>query len=270
MGYFANIIQKYFSPPKSVEEIQERLTDLGITIEFVIEAGAHDGSDSIKLVNLSKVSRIFCFEPNPYTYKILENRLREFKEPEHFVYQLGLFESNLESELFFPKIDLGGNGEKLAGTTSLSKSWGKSSGQSTPIKLVALDDFLKKDYDNLIHKHKRSCGLLWLDVEGFSLEALKGMPKFLGLISFAKIEVEYGSQPGQWEHRTIFKVTRLMMRHGFLPISGYLHPLTRGDCVYVKTLYLPIMVKIKSIIYLTLMHIFYGLIYPIRSKIRQR
>jgi hypothetical protein len=114
---------------------------------------------------------------------------------------------------------------------------------------------------------EKRCGLLWLDVEGSSLNALRGMQITLQKIVAAKIECEYRAQPGQWENSNVFKIIKIMQKNGFMPLSGYLHPISRGDLFFVRKSNLGIFNKVRSIRLFFLILFFYGFVYPVKSKL---
>ena len=180
----------------------------------------------------------------------------------------GLYDHSQDTSLYFPAIDLGGEERYRSGTSSILKSWAMSDGESVSIKLAAFDESLNNRIDFNQFKQSQKKGLLWLDVEGTALEALRGMSKILPYIMVAKIEVEYLIQVGQWSTRNLFKVILLLLKFDFLPVRGYLHPLSRGDLMFVKRKKLNFICKLKSFTYFSLLVFFYGFLYPIRSKLR--
>jgi FkbM family methyltransferase len=268
MGFISEFLAKRFRPPTSVFELHKKINELEICVDFVIEAGAHEGTDTKSLLKIKGVKKIYCFEPNPNSFKILSSKMVEVKQQDYEIFNLGLFERNTKAKLFFPKIDLGGMNEKNAGTSSLLKNWAKSDGEFVEVDLVSLDSFFGLG-SNFMKSNKGLAGLLWLDVEGAALQALFGMKSTLGFIDVAKIEVEYGVQKNQWNSKNLFKVIRFLRAQGFTPISGYLHPLTRGDMLFVRKKQLALKLKVKSLIFQSLLLTFYGFIYPLRSSLRE-
>jgi hypothetical protein len=105
-------------------------------------------------------------------------------------------------------------------------------------------------------------GFLWLDVEGNSINALRGMKRTLKKIEIAKIECEYSSQEGQWK-RNLFQVINFMITRGFTPHSGYLHPISRGDMIFIRWTSMNLKSKTSSVNYSVLVVFLYGFVYPI-------
>jgi FkbM family methyltransferase len=267
MGFIGRYLQKRYSPPNSVPTLFELSQHLGIYFDFVIEAGSHDGTDSLELLKLPNVKKIFCFEPNPKVRDIFKENFKNVPENRYGLFEYGLFDESKITQLFLPRIDLNGAGNQYAGTSSLLVNWAKSDGTGFEVELIKLDQLIfdqSEIYDNYI---QNSQGLLWLDVEGTALNALIGMKRTLRNISIAKVELEYQTQKGQWEKKNIFRVIKFMFFNGFLPYSGYLHPLSRGDMLFIKKSVITNFAKYKSIKFFILIVIFYGFIYPIHKQL---
>jgi FkbM family methyltransferase len=252
-----------------VAEVFSQINLLGLNIDFVIEAGSHHGTDTLELLANNSIKKIFCFEPNPNSRAIFLKILLHIPLNRYFLFNAGLSNENKKARLFLPRIDLGGFASHEAGTSSLSESWAHSDGSGFEIDLVRLDDLFSEDYEKYFADIEHSQGLLWLDVEGNSLKALEGMKETLKRISVAKIELEYARQPGQWETRNIFEIIRLMFRAGFLPYSGYLHPLSRGDMFFVKKSIVGFKAILHSLRFSILLILFHGVIYPSRNIFRK-
>lgn len=267
MGLVATLLLNSFRPPVSVTEVMTKLDSLNLGIDFVVEAGAHHGTDTLQFLKNKDISKIFCFEPNPNSALIFQENLSQISPSRFSFHSVGLFDEEKTATLFFPKMDLGGFEHKEAGTSSLMRSWAKSDGTGNEIKLVVLDTFISNHQDESHSMSERSCGLLWLDVEGSSLNALRGMELTLRKIIAAKIECEYRAQPGQWESSNVFKIIKIMQKNGFMPLSGYLHPISRGDLFFVRKSNLGILNKLRSVRLLFLISFFYGFVYPVKSKL---
>ena len=166
---------------------------------------------------------------------------------------------------FSPTIDLGSEKIESAGNSSLYKTWGKSNGNGVEVLLKRLDKVLEDDKNNSLIGNERKT-LLWLDVEGSALDALWGMPKTLKCIVAAKIEIEYGKQPGQWEKKSIFRVMYFMARNGFVSYSGYLHPVTRGDMFFIHSSKANFLIFFRSLKYSLLVLFAFGFVYPLKIE----
>jgi len=269
MGKIGEIIYGRFKPPITVNQVFSLCSKFDIDVEFTIEAGSHHGTDTVFFLENKNINRIFCFEPNPNSRKIFTQNLKTFPTDKYILFDFGLSDREEAGFLFSPTIDLGSESVSSAGNSSLIRTWGKSNGSGHLIQLRTLDNLFKElRLDSLIPKERK--GILWLDVEGSALKALHGMQKTLKHISIAKIELEYGKQPGQWEKKTIFQVIFFMAKKGFVPYSGYLHPVTRGDMFFIHTHNSNFYILIHSLGYFLFASFFYGFAYPLKRILFKR
>lgn len=56
-----------------------------------------------------------------------------------------------------------------------------------------------------------------------------------------------------------------MARAGFIPYSGYLHPVARGDMCFVHIRKSNFLTLKKALTYFSLAMVFYGVIYPVKD-----
>ncbi len=265
MNKISAFIYKNYKPPISVNEVLYLCDNFGLDIQFVIEAGSHHGLDTLCFVN-DHNKKVFCFEPNPFSRTIFMQNMKGTPTDKFILFNFGLSNSEHEAKLFSPTIDLGSQMSEHAGNSSLIKTWGKSDGSGHTVLLKRLDSlFQGEEYGYLIASGRK--GLLWLDVEGVALDSLKGMRNTLKCIVAAKIELEYSKQPGQWEKKSIFRVIYFMIRNGFVPYSGYLHPVSRGDIFFIHNRKLNSHSLIKSLKYLLFATLFYAVLYPIKNEL---
>lgn len=267
MGKIGAIIYQKFKPPISVNQVFQVCNSLGFDIQFVIEAGSHHGTDTVQFLEDKNIKKIFCFEPNAESRTIFKENVKKYPVDKYVLYNFGLSSFDKDGFLYSPTIDLGSERIESAGNSSLSKTWGKSDGNGHTVSLKKLDTVFQHNILGTFVPQGRT-GLLWLDVEGFALDALIGMRNTLKHVAVGKIELEYGKQPGQWEKKTIFRIMSFMSKNGFIPYSGYLHPVTRGDMFFIHISGSNLGVLVKSFKYFSLALFFYGVVYPVKSKLQ--
>jgi len=135
-----------------------------------IDIGANIGNHSVFFARYFE--QVLSFEPNPVSYYFLKynSSLEENIE----TYNVGISDSNKNSFLKIPDNDIGGCGAYI------------SNHGGTPIQLVKLDDFLETKYPITLIK---------IDIEGYELNALRGMNKVLEfhkpMILFEQLENEF-------------------------------------------------------------------------------
>ena len=269
MGKIGSWLYSSWGPTEKSADFISLVENLGFSPSFIIEAGVHDGSDSLKFLQMKEVINLIGFEPDTFAREIALKKLAN-ETKKVIVREEGLSDSNSEVELFFSK-NLG-----VASGSSTIVNGSSLNGDSIKIKLTALDDILPKiccasDPLNCPHTGE-SCGLLWLDVEGNALNALKGMKKTLSKIGIAKVEVEFAKAPPLWFHSNAIKIQALMLTQGLVCYSSFLQPAIRGDMVFVRLSKTKIQPRIylRILIHLFVVPLLHGIIYPAKRLLNRR
>lgn len=144
---------------------------------IIIEAGAHIGRDTIKMVNLWSTSIIHAFEPVPALFEQLTAKAAQY--PSIHCYQLALSNQSGTSTFFMSSGRSTATSSLLEPTTLLSPAI-----IFDPIEVttVTLDEWARK---NVIH----SVDFLWLDMQGAELKALQGGTTLLKTVHAIYTEV---------------------------------------------------------------------------------
>lgn len=224
-----------------VVEIAKRRS---IEIDWILEAGCHDGSDTVVLSNHFQPDRYLAFEPDGAA------RLKAVK----------LFLARgLDSVELYPF------GLSDIDTTMYLKyeAEGKGSG-STHFNVTGEDSVEIRNFDSH-YKIMQKTGLLWLDVEGHAVQALEGMSHSLNLISIARIEAQIHTR-GKDFVKDVDRVIQIMAEAGLIPIYGPVHPSCFGDIIFVRTSKLSFRDKARSKLLLFNMYCFHALLFPLLRK----
>lgn len=175
---------KKFSMPLDVLKIVEHYLPKNPTI---LEAGAYDGTDTLEIAKFFPQAIIYSFEPIPYLYKHLATKATT-NPTRIFAYQKALGDfmgtsvmyvseesyapgiPSQSSSLLAPKEHLNYSStlfkEKIDVTVTTIDAWAKLAG-------VDHIDFM------------------WLDMQGYELNALKASPKILKTVKALLTEVEF-------------------------------------------------------------------------------
>jgi FkbM family methyltransferase len=250
MGRILNRIYSRYSNPGLITVAHQRKIDF----EWIIEAGCHDGTDTLKFLELPNVRKIYAFEPDKVAADKAEDKFKSWGERVE-MRRLALMDSSGFIELNTPTGRFG-DGNSIVG--NFRNKLLDPDSDLRYLKCSTLDTELK----NL-----NGAGLLWLDVEGSAAKVLTGAAKVLTSINLIQIEVELHNS----KHRKsdFAKVNRILKKSKFSLIYAPLHPGFFGDAVYIKTELLGIIERLRSVslsaLYL-LLHIF---IYPLIGKPRR-
>ena len=215
-----------------------------IEIGWIVEAGCHDGTDTLNLLQNFPNSKIITFEPDPISRSKAEERFGTIPKGQVELHPFGL--SNEESIKFLSYVEnLKGNG-----TTSISENG------IDGVQTVTLDAF---------RSFPANGGLLWLDVEGHAVNALLGMVTTLRGIDLAKIEIQMHQKSIQ-RQQDYLEVIDIMAEAGLVPTHVPLQPGFFGDIYFVRKELLGTSSKIRANLLIFQMKLLHGLIYPLLGK----
>lgn len=219
--------------------------DHEIGIDFIVEAGCHDGSDTKRLAEEFPTARIFAFEPDQQAREKALKLLRKFPLGRVFIFNYAISNTNEERYLKY-----------LNGIPGTGSSEIRDCGEVS-VKLRRLDD--------CIQVLAGESGLLWLDVEGHAIQALQGMRMTLKNIKAAKIEIQMHKM-SESRVKDYDKVIEILGAEELLPIFAPLHPGYFGDIIFIKKSYLSKLELLKSKCLIYQLKILHDYIFPILGK----
>jgi FkbM family methyltransferase len=222
-----------------------------LEFNWVIEAGCHDGSDTLKFLELQNVEKVYAFEPDIVAAEKAELKFKVFGERVIFN-RFALMDKRGYIQI---SSSTGNFGD---GTTSIGEYFDDnqiSKSEGTLIPCTTLDDELS----NLNGR-----GLIWLDVEGSAAKVLQGSAKVLDRVDMIQVEVDLHNSL----HRTsnFVEVNRILIGRKFAIIYGPIHPGFFGDAVYIKKSKLGLTERVRSQFLNFLMHATHRITYPLLRK----
>jgi FkbM family methyltransferase len=224
-------------------DITKVLTQFNCKISWIVEAGCHDGRDTIALNQIFSPRRILAFEPDHEAHRRAEKLYRSINLQVE-LYSCGL--SDEDGELFF---DFPG-GERGTGSTMLSES--------------GLESVEVRRFDGLIDDLEFG-GILWLDVEGHALQALKGATSMLHKLSAAKCEVQTHKMNSN-RPPDFFEVCHLMKKSGLHPVNAPISPSFFGDVLFINKRHLRFQTILYSKFLYLEMYLLHKFVYPLLGK----
>ena len=182
----------------AVTEVLWRLAELGDT---VVDAGANVGyMTSILGARVGKKGKIYCFEPHPEVFQLLQRNVRVWEATARcgsfLPYQIALGQREEVATLKVPP-----NFAQNKGTSWLEVTDNGAADSGMRVRVSALDD--------LIPQHE-TIGVIKLDVQGHELPVLKGMARILTERRVRNIVFE---EEGEYPAAT----------HAYLKTMGYYH-----------------------------------------------
>ena len=218
--------------------------DRSIHIDWILEAGCHDGSDTVNLSHSFHPVRYLAFEPDETARSKAVALFADKKLKNIELYPFGL--SNVDKKVFL-KYEAEGKG---SGSTHFS-----SEGEDS-VNICIFDNHFE-----IIEKS----GLLWLDVEGHAPQALEGMSRSLNLIAIARVEVQLHTRNKDFV-QDFNKVIKLMKDASLIPIYGPVHPAYFGDIIFARRSLLPLADQVRSKFLLLHLYFLHLLLYPLLRK----
>jgi FkbM family methyltransferase len=251
VGELLNRIYASVSNPGLIPYIQSR----DLNTEYVIEAGCHDGSDTIKFLSDKRFKKIFAFEPDPVAFNLATKNLSGYLD-RVVLKQLVLMDKSGQV-LAHPLHGEFGSGSTIYTPVAASS---KSKGTINPIGVSRLDDEIPNQGGN---------GALWLDVEGAALLVLQGASRVLKQIIVAQIEIDMHIQSG---HRlsNYRGIIRLMKAQGFNLVAAPIHPGYFGDALFVKLEFQSNPERVKSFFLQFTFIALHSILYPLIGRIKNR
>jgi FkbM family methyltransferase len=223
-------------------------------INNIIELGARDCNETISLNHFYPNAKVFTFECNPEKIDECREKVKNFSN-------IKLIEkavSNQKGSVTFYVIDKENTKttweDGNPGASSLFEASGNYKVEEyaqIPVQVECTTLYNEIELGNIY-----PCDLLWMDIQGSELNALKGMKSYLQDVSFIHTEVEfmeiYKNQPLFWEIKAFLK------ENGFY--LGYFTSFSRnnsGDAVFVNAKKLGKLGKLKFGLRSKLLHLLY-------------
>lgn len=246
MGKYLNRLYQSVMNIGLIPYIQEKNLD----VCWVIEAGCHDGTDTLKLLADSRFKKVYAFEPDPIAFELASFNLAA--APERVVLKSVALMDVSKSLKATPYDGVFGTGSTIFSQVSIMEDEQTAS----YFQAVRLDD----EVSNLT-----GSGALWLDVEGTAHLVLKGALTTLTKIEVAQIEIDMHTQ-SKLRLKNYREVLRIMISAGFSLIQAPIHPGYFGDALFVKTASLDSSQRIRSKFLLLAMITLHSVVYPILRK----
>jgi FkbM family methyltransferase len=222
---------------------------------ILIEAGCHYGEDTKLLVEKLELEHTFAFEPDPDAFAKAKEVLTGLPNIELFPYGLG--ETQGSFSLFVNRSEPENGTSGLEFNVENSEEW-----TTTQIEVKTLDSVISGS-EVFTSVHDRKC-FLWLDVEGFEHQVLKGSSLTIGKVGVAQIEI---NMHNALRKANYLQVLSYMYKQGFGLIYAPLHPGYFGDSVFLHHSVMSSRnTKVRGILLGIAMVFLHSVVYPLLRK----
>jgi FkbM family methyltransferase len=250
MGKILDWFYSSFANPGLLSVAQKRKLDF----QWVVEAGCHDGTDTLKFLEVPNILRIYAFEPDEVAANKAEAKFKSHGDRVE-LRRLALMDKPGFVDISTPTGEFG-DGNTIVGNFRSEKS--ELGSDIRYLRCSNLDTELKDLNGN---------GLLWLDVEGAAAKVLTGAASVLKSICLIQVEVEL--HKSKYRKADFSHVNRILSKSKFSLIYAPLHPGFFGDAVYIKAEFLGTFEKLRSRALIATYLVLHLLVYPALGKPRR-
>jgi 2-O-methyltransferase len=244
-----NILREIFTNPKAVARIvlwrlgikryQDRVPLFMIkkyvrNNAVILEAGAHLGEDSERLVRSFRPEKLYAFEPVPQLFEVLKKRTLPLGVVECFPYALADKSGKATLNVSSGYHELSGGLRVPAdASSSLLQPTGHFDlcphvdfNKHIEVTVMTIDDFAKQHDVNRID-------FMWLDLQGMELKTLRGADALLKSVSSVYLEVStkelYKGAPLYGEIEQWMKSRGFAPKYVAIPRDGH------GNALFVRS-----------------------------------
>lgn len=203
----------------NIPDLFKMIAKRKIHIEWVVEAGCHDGSDTIKFVSLPKIRKIYAFEPDSVARQAAESNCKQLILSN--ILTISPFALQNENSEYFVLSNGGAYGTGSSQVVDMNQN---KDAHPTIVQGKRLDELIENESEY---------GLLWLDVEGSALEVLQGSQKILSKIKIIKVEVEFQDMWGR-RKSNFESVINYLQINGFCLMYAPIYPGLFGDLLFLR------------------------------------
>ncbi len=210
-------------------------------VSTIVELGARDCTETLEFNKIFPKADIFTFECNPNTLPICKRRIKGIDK----ITLIDKAVTNFVGKVKFYPINKSKTRTTWADGNQGASSLYRASGN------YPVEEYVQDEIDvqaitimKFMNEYKlNDIDLLWMDIQGAELSALKGAHNYLRQIKFIHLEVEfmqiYAEQP-------LFKeIKRFLTRHGFFLNSFTNFGEFSGDAIFVNRKIIPLLERPK-------------------------
>jgi 2-O-methyltransferase len=194
----------------------------------IVECGAYDGVDSLEMIRQWPLATVYSFEPVPELYKKLV-RTTKICQSIH-TYELAIGDMIGTTKMYVSTLRRSPNepsqsSSLLAPKTHLTHAPHVLFNNEITVDVTTFDEWAKQH--NVDH-----VDMMWLDMQGYELHALKASPNILSTVQVILTEVEYDeAYQGQYQYR---EVKKWLEEQGFQMIAENKECSWFGDALFVR------------------------------------
>jgi FkbM family methyltransferase len=191
----------------------------------ILEAGGHEGEDTIEFAKNWPMGSIFTFEPNPRAYRELLNRCAGYPQIHPFPLALDITGG---TKTFYLCQGPEHSPEKEGGSSLLPSSpymIYHFQGDTITVESITLDSWCEAERIDRID-------FMWLDLEGKELDVLKSGPNILNTTNI--IYTETNLQEFRINCCTFTQLKKYLEDNDFILVAHWYIKDWQGDALFIK------------------------------------
>lgn len=193
---------------------------------YIFEAGAHYGDDTVRFIQKWPNSTIYSFEPNPHAYGMLIDRVKDYFNVNS--QNIAIADHN-GTATFYVCYGSFGNEPIYEGASSLlpPSDFMKQHYQGPRIEVdcVILDDWCRAN-------NVKGFDFMWMDMEGYELQALSSSPEILSTVKAIFVETNFQNfRIGMTQYADL---RTFLENNGFQLLSHWYAEGYQGNAIFVR------------------------------------
>ena len=191
-------------------------------VRGIIHIGAHELEELPDYLKRN-VRRIIWIEANPDKYNLIEEKLKSFKNM-----TLGKFAAGRKNDNHILNISNNGQSSSLLELGTHKMRYPDIDYISKiKVETKSLDDWLDENF-----KNKDKYNFINIDIQGYELEALQGMPNQLKIADYVYLEVNFEEVYNGCSQ--LNDIDKFLLNFGFLRVGLRKTDKGWGDAIYAK------------------------------------
>ena len=148
----------------------------------ILEAGCHDGRDTIQMATMFPNAMIYGFEPVPRLFEILQNKTKPYTNVK--IFNHGLYNYNGSGEFYVSsgKGDASSSARKPKDHLKIHPQILFEKKDKIIVEFLTIDEWAKQNNISLID-------IMWLDMQGVEKETLEASPNILKTVKVIHSEI---------------------------------------------------------------------------------
>ena len=195
--------------------------------KILIDVGSHKGEFLRSFLDINKIHKFYCFEPQIEVFKVLKKEFKNNKKVKLHNFALG--ESQGKKKIYISNLTSLSTMSKFDDKSFWLKFKNLMVGDKKRSNLVSM--IKQKKIDMIFKKISLKKSFLKIDVEGYELNVLKGCEKKIKEISYVLVESHTFSQ----YHNKFNLVNEFLNNNNFMIVKRFYYPTFHyKDVLYKK------------------------------------